>query len=167
VGATYLLVKKILLDKNFFMCYNRHIRKKKNKRKRRSMKYTLEDKTITIPDAAIEKSMATLGLTKSEAVDLYLSDEGLIVNGEIAEMTNKAKASGVGAKATGEKVARKAPVRKPDETKRELIARLTDSLSEMGDIETYEVTNIERMIAFTYGGEKYELTLTKKRAPKK
>lgn len=131
------------------------------------MKYTLGEKTITISDTILEKSMASLGLTKSEAVDLYLSDEGLIVNGEIAEMTNKAKASGVGAKATGEKVARKAPVRKPDEMKRTIIANLAGFLETDARMTDIDVTNIERMIAFTLDGEKYELTLTKKRAPKK
>jgi hypothetical protein len=130
------------------------------------MKYTLEDKTISIPDAIIEKSMATLGLTKSEAVDLYLSDEGLIVNGEIAEMTNKAKASGVGAKATGEKVARKAPVRKPDLVKRDLIEALYETINLWPESVDAVITNPERMVAFTYGGDNYEVTLTKKRAPK-
>ena len=89
----------------------------------------------------------------------------------MAELTEKAKANGVNTagRAQGEKKPRKAPKRKPDETKRELIRLLADLLMETEEpaIENVEVTNIERMIAFSIGDDKYELTLSKKRKPKK
>lgn len=131
------------------------------------MKYDIGEKTINIPDAFIEKNMAGLGITEAEAIELYLSDEGIVVNADVAEMTAKAKAAGnVITDAKGDKAKRKAPVRKPDMLKRDLIADIAIFVE--GDTRTsnVEVTNIERMIAFEVGDERFEITLTKKRKPK-
>jgi len=139
------------------------------------MKVELNGKMVTISDAEVEKQMRTLGIEKDEAIELVLMDNDLITDEAALEMTAKAKAAGTGAKATGERKARKAPERKPDELKRELIAAFAKSLetdieqiaSENNRTYKFDVTNIERMIAFEIGDEKFELTLTKKRAPKK
>ena len=83
------------------------------------------------------------------------------------------KINGAGRQVADGKKKRKAPVRKPDETKRALIRELNDFLSSLGNddgplnmIHDIEVTNIERVIAFSIGDDKYELTLSKKRKPK-
>jgi hypothetical protein len=133
------------------------------------MKHVSADgRTVNIPDVYIQTNMKNLGLTSAECVEMYLSDEGIKVAPEVLELTAKAKAAGTGAKATGERKERKAPVRKPDEVKRSIIAALASFLDqpEYGT-SNVEVTNIERMIAFELGGDKYEVTLTKKRPAKK
>lgn len=139
------------------------------------MKYTFttennESKTITIADEVFIQGRKE-GLSNREIIDRYLSDEGYIINPVVAELTEKAKANKVGAAARSGK--RKAPTRKPDEVKRALIAGLFAYLGELGNgdselngIHSVEVTNIERMIAFSIGDDKYELTLSKKRKPK-
>jgi hypothetical protein len=129
------------------------------------MRVKVNGKNITVPDAVIEQGFKE-GLTRQESVDRFLSDEGIAMDATVAELTQKAKAAGTGAKATGEKKERKAPVRKPDEIKRMLIGILNEFLVETPDIEAVEVTNVERMIAFQVRDEKFELTLTKKRKPK-
>jgi hypothetical protein len=140
------------------------------------MKVEVNGKNMTVSEAEVKRLMATLDLSEDEAVELFLADAGLVENEEVAEMTAKAKAAGTGAKATGERKERKAPERKPDMVKRAIITSLADFIEqeiEMKDAEINhphipaEITNPERMIAFSYGGEKFELTLTKKRAPKK
>jgi len=137
------------------------------------MKYTKDGKTVNIPDAELRRLQKTLDLTVAEAVEVYLSDEGIEVDEEVTELTAKAKTAGAGAKALGERKERKAPVRKPDELKRTLIAALAEFLetnelcAPEGTPVGVEITNIERMIAFEVGDEKFEVTLTKKRAPKK
>ncbi len=131
------------------------------------MRYKVDGKNINIPDIFIEKQMKTLGLSRQEAVDLYLSDEGIKDTPEVNELTMKAKAAGTGAKATGEKTERKAPERKPDEIKRAMIAQIAFYVEATVGVSNLEITNIERMIAFEYNGEKYEITLTRKRKPKK
>jgi hypothetical protein len=135
------------------------------------MRYTITEgpntgKRINISDQYIDTNMRNLDITRQEAVDMYLSDEGLLVNPIVEELTEKAKAAHVGAKATGEKTKRKAPERKPDEVKRAVIAALSEFIGSQEGVSNTTVTNIERMIAFELGGDNYEITLTKKRKPK-
>ena len=130
------------------------------------MKYNLNGKDINIPDATIEKSMASLGIDKAEAIELYLFDQGLVSNEAVEEMTAKAKAFGPVTRNQEDKPKRKPPERKPDMVKREVIEMLAGFVRDQLD-PAAEVTNIERMIAFTLDGDKFEITLTKKRKPKK
>lgn len=139
------------------------------------MKYTFitednKEQTVVIPDEWLKKQKAALGLSNKEAILMYLSDEGYIDTPEIAELTAKAKENGVGAMADRKK--RQAPKRKPDEVKRAIIDHLFDSIMHadaavIGNAHDIEVTNPERVIAFSIGTDKYELTLSKKRTPKK
>ena len=56
------------------------------------MKYTSPNgKNINIPDSEIKSHMANLQLTKEEAIQLYLEDEGYLDNEELEELDSKAK----------------------------------------------------------------------------
>ena len=46
---------------------------------------------INIPDSEIEKSMKILDLTKEQAIEMWLEDEGYLDNEEQLELTQKAK----------------------------------------------------------------------------
>ncbi len=136
------------------------------------MKYTFTtengtEKTINIAEEVFVQGRKE-GLTNRETIERYLSDEGYIVDPVVAELTEKAKTNGAGVKARTGK--RKAPTRKPDEVKRMLIQLLKDALCETAieefTITNVEVTNIERIIAFSIKDDHYELTLSKKRKPK-
>ena len=139
---------------------------------RKLMKHTFitadgREKTVNISDEVLIQGRKE-GLNVSQTIERYLSDEGYVVNETVAELTSKAKAAGVNnagrASASGTK--RKAPSRKPDENKRMLIRALENCLSTLGVCEDVQVTNIERMIAFSIGEDKFEVTLSKKRKPK-
>lgn len=95
---------------------------------------------------------------------MYLSDEGYISNDVVEELNAKAKSAKVGAGA--ERKQRKAPTRKPDEIKRAMIAALAEFVGSQDNVENCEVTNIERIIAFSIADDNYELVLQKKRKPK-
>ena len=58
--------------------------------------------------------------------------------------------------------------RKANVTKANVISEIAEMLkaSEETSYENIEITNAERMIAFTIGEEKYEITLIQKRKPK-
>lgn len=143
------------------------------------MKYTFinpeteKQQTVTIDDAWIGKQCHLLGITKREAINMWLCDEGYISDDTVEELTAKAKANNAGVRAQGMSKPRKKPERKPDQDKRHIIAALAYFLQEPATVEkmgrmleNVEVTNVERMIAFTLGDDKYELTLSKKRKPK-
>lgn len=127
-----------------------------------------KSKTVNIPDEVLLQGRKER-LSVKETIERYLSDEGYIVDPTVEELTEKAKANkvnGAGRQTADGKKKRKPPTRKPDETKRMLIAALENCLSSLGNTENVEVTNIERMIAFSIGEDKYEVTLSKKRKPK-
>jgi hypothetical protein len=123
-------------------------------------------KRINIPDEFIQRSQKAYDLDLNGAIQMYLDDEGYMENVVVHELTVKAKEAGTTAKNTADKPKRKPPVRKPDELKRTMIASLAEYLGTVDKMGAIEVTNIERMIAFEFAGDKYELTLTKKRKPK-
>ena len=56
------------------------------------MKYTLPNgKNVNIPDSEIENSMKKLELTREEAIEMWLEDEGYLDNEEQIELNDKAK----------------------------------------------------------------------------
>lgn len=129
------------------------------------MKYTFTDdqgrsRMVVIPDEYIYTQKKTLGLSNKEAILLYLSDEGIIKNPAVEELTAKAKANGV----SGATKSRKAPKRKEDPIKREIIASLFDYIqNNFKGFSNMVVCNPERIISFSLGDDTYELTLSKKR----
>jgi len=125
------------------------------------------ERTINIPDEILTQGRKER-LSVKETIERYLSDEGYVVDPIVEALTAKAKANGVNnaGRVQGEKKKRKAPVRKPDETKRALIQALFEFVKAYAGTDNVEVTNIERMIAFSIGEDKYEITLSKKRKPK-
>lgn len=143
------------------------------------MKYTFikengQQLTVEIPEKIIAQHKKNLGCTTKEAIDLYLFDEGHISDPTVEELTQKAKENknNLGA---GKGKTRKAPVRKPDYVKRAIIEDVASNLKglsvevedELIEVASMNVTNIERVISFSIGSDTYELTLSKKRAPKK
>lgn len=134
------------------------------------MKYTFtnidgKEKTVNIGEDVLAQGRRE-GLSMRETIDRFLSDEGYVVDPTVTELTNKAKANGVNNAGKVSSGKRKAPTRKPDMVKRALIVALNDFLCDYAEAEDVEVTNIERIIAFSIGDDNYELTLSKKRKPK-
>lgn len=130
------------------------------------MRYDFNGKTINIPDAELEKSMKLLGLSKEEAIEMYLEDEGYIENEEVEELTKKAKANKINHEAKSNKP-RKAVKRerKPDVEKENIIEILANCLKNAGF--EAEITNKSKLIEFSVGENHYKLDLVKKRPPKK
>lgn len=141
------------------------------------MRYTFTtaegaEKTVNISEKVLAQGKRE-GLNVRETIERFLSDEGYIVDPTVAALTTKAKANGVNNAGKTSSGKRKAPTRKPDEVKRALIRELNEFLSSLGNgdgelnmLHDVEVTNIERMIAFAIGDDRFELTLSKKRKPK-
>lgn len=130
------------------------------------MVYNHLGKLIQIPDAEILKNQKTFGITKDEAIQLYLEDEGLLENEVVEELTAKAKANKVSREAKAENP-RKAVKRerKPDEEKENLIEILAKCLKNAGF--EAEITNKSKIIEFNVGENHYKLDLIKQRQPKK
>ena len=135
------------------------------------MKYTFtnidgHEKTVNIGEDVLVQGKRE-GLSTRETIDRFLSDEGYIVDPTVRELTEKAKSNGINNAGKVSSGKRKAPTRKPDLVKRMLIEGLSKYMSEAyAEVKNVQVTNIERIIAFSIGDDNYELTLSKKRKPK-
>lgn len=135
------------------------------------MKYTFTNidgtqKTVNISEDVLTQGKRE-GLSTRETIDRFLSDEGYIVDPTVRELTEKAKSNGINNAGKVSSGKRKAPTRKPDLVKRMLIEGLSKYMFEAyAEVKNVQVTNIERIIAFSIGDDNYELTLSKKRKPK-
>lgn len=135
------------------------------------MKYTFtnidgHEKTVNIGEDVLAQGKRE-GLSTRETIDRFLSDEGYIVDPTVRELTEKAKSNGINNAGKVSSGKRKAPTRKPDLVKRMLIEGLSKYMSEAyAEVKNVQVTNIERIIAFSIGDDNYELTLSKKRKTK-
>lgn len=124
-------------------------------------------------DAAVERLMKSGQYSLAEATEIAI-DDWRIDHGDRCEWeptVEEEKAMRKATKIVGERKKSTTPVkreRKEDAVKQELIALLAAALGD-GDLEVanVEITNKERMIAFTVGDESFEVMLTKKRKPKK
>ena len=128
------------------------------------MTYNLNGKSIHIPDTDLEKSMKLLKISKDEAVQMWLSDEGYLENEVVEELTAKAKVNKINREATADKPRK--PVkreRKTDEEKKYLLNLMISAINNETCIES--VKN-EAEFSFSFGENAYSVKLIKHRKPK-
>lgn len=128
------------------------------------MKYNFNGKEINIPDKDISNLMASLDISKDEAIDTWLDDHDYIDNAEAEEMTKKAKQLRRYEKSDNE---RKKTVRerKVDAEKGGLLTAIKTAVEAFGGA----VSNVknEAEFSFTFNGNSYTVKLVKHRPPKK
>ena len=135
------------------------------------MTYDFNGKKLKIPDSEIEKSMKSLDLTKEEAIQMWLEDEGYLDNEEQEALEKKAKENRITAtihQASAKDVRKKSQkerVRKENPTKEMVIAEIAKILPNFA--ENIQILNVSKLISFTIGEETYEIDLKQKRKPKK
>jgi hypothetical protein len=134
------------------------------------MVYNLNGKNIKIPDEEIKKNMEILDLSEEEAIQLYLEDEGYLENEEVAELTKKAKDSGIMSTIHGAKAEKpKAKVereRKENPTKERIIAEIGKFLCQLDGISGVNIVNIGKIIEFECENKHFKLDLIQKREKK-
>lgn len=131
------------------------------------MNYTLENgKVVRIPDAEITNNMELLDISREEAIQMWLEDNDLQTNEVVEELTQKAKENKVnrGAKSDAPRKKKKAPERKPDTEKEDLIEKLANFLTNEGF--DAEITNKSKIIEFDFGGNHFKLDLIRQRGKK-
>ena len=136
------------------------------------MTYNFNGKNLRIPDEDINRSMNVLGLSKDEAIQLWLEDEGYLENETVEELTAKAKENKVQKGAKSDKPRKKTVrERKPDLEKEEIVKILAECLkntAEMTEINIHDIkiVNKSKLVQFSIGENHYKLDLIKQRPPK-
>ena len=131
-------------------------------------------------EAQIAKMMATLKISREEAIEVIREDEEIDkmpmsqVDDDLTPEQKKAKKDAT--KTTGDKRKRSYTFtkreRKPDDVKREIITTIAQNLDRCcfgEDLHTVENVNVvkpEKEITFIVDGEEYSVTLTKHRKKK-
>ena len=124
------------------------------------MKYTLPKSysnaglQVNIPEATLKQYRSELGSTKA-AVDKWLYENGYMTKTEYEAVTEAQQA--------------KKPAKrefKVDQEKSELIAWLAGRIDNYTAVTNLEIVNPNRLISFSLGNNKYELTLVRKKQPK-
>lgn len=139
------------------------------------MIYNFNGKNINIPDREIEKAMKSLELTKEEAIEMWLEDEGYMDNEEQIALTQKVKESGImttihGASAEKkEKKDKKPKTVKISDEKQHLFANLKTFLEgyALNQGAEVEVLNPNKLISIKIGEKTFKLDLIEQRKPKK
>lgn len=138
------------------------------------MRYNLNGKNINIPDAEIQKSMKVLEISKEEAIQMWLEDEGYLDNEEQMELEKKAKENRITATIhdAGNKAKRKQSKPKTikvSDEKQALFAEIHEKLCEYCDeIDgTCEVLKENKLISVKIGEKTFKIDLIEQRPPKK
>ena len=134
------------------------------------MKYTLENgKIVNIPDKEIENSMKSMELTKEEAIEMWLEDEGYLDNEEQNELDSKAKKvkidHGASAIDKTQKKEKKPREIKVSDEKQTLFGEIVEKLAETG--RNYEILKENKLICVKIGEKTFKIDLIEQRQPKK
>ena len=133
------------------------------------MRYQLRNgKTVTIPDAEIEKSMKTLELTHKEAVQMWLEDNDYEVNEEQEELDAKAKKVKIqhGASAVDKQnKEKKERVVKVSDEKQALFNNIYQNLVEIYG-ENVEIIKENKLLTIKIGTKTFKVDLIEQRPPK-
>lgn len=135
------------------------------------MVYKFNGKNIKIDDKQLDKLMKSLDLTKEEAIQMYLEDEGYLDNEEQLELDKKAKESGImrtiheakDIEKEKKKTSKPKTVKVSDE-KQELFANILENLQE--NYEKVGVLKQNKLIQVQIGEKIFKIDLIEQR-PKK
>lgn len=134
------------------------------------MKYTLPNgKNVNIPDKEIENNMKALELTREEAIEMWLEDEGYLDNEEQNELDEKAKKVKIdhGASAV-DKTEKKE--KKPREIKvsDEKQALFSEILSNLQDIykNSVEIVKENKLLTVKIGEKTFKIDIIETRQKK-
>ena len=129
-------------------------------------------KIVNIPDEEIKNYMKSLEISKEEAIEMWLDDEGYTENEEQIELDKKAKESGImrdihGASAIDktEKKSSKPKVVKVSEEKQTLFVEILSNLE--NNYEKITVLKENKLIQVEINGKIFKIDLIEQRPKKK
>ena len=133
------------------------------------MRYEFNGKMVNIPDDEIAKAMKNLDLSKEQAIEMWLEDEGYLENEEQESLCQLAKENKITAtihKASeGKKRQSKPRTVKISDEKQKLFAEILENLKE--NHENVEILKENKLIQVKIGEKVFKIDLIEQRQPKK
>lgn len=133
---------------------------------------TTKGKSVNVKDSVIQKYMKDFSLTKEDAIQMYLEDEGFEDNEEIDEIDAQAKKNKTTVRGesekkdrkklenTGEKKDKKPKPKKTPETKKRLFSVILTNLQEVFG-ENVKVVNENKLIYVEIDGDMFKIDIIK------
>lgn len=130
------------------------------------MKYNFNGKMVNIPDKEIEIAMKNLELTKEEAIEMWLDDEGYTDNEEQNALDEKSKENKVKIRGDGNKRTNSKPkIVKVSDEKKTLFAEIWSSLQyEFG--ENAEIIKENKLISVKINDKVFKIDIIETRQKK-
>lgn len=130
------------------------------------MRYNFNGKMLNIPDKELEKSMKILGMSKDEAIEMWLEDEGYLDNEEQLELTKKAKESKITSTIHEARQADKPKTSKPktvkaSNEKQALFADILENLQK--NYENVEILKENKLIQVKLNEKTFKIDLIEQR----
>ena len=124
-------------------------------------------KVVNVPNAEVNKLQVALKISRSEAVEVWLYDNGYIECAEADELTAKAKENKVShnARAESKPKTQRERVVKEDKVKEAIIQAVADMLPNL-NAENVVIEKKGKLITFEFGAEKFKFDLIRQRPPK-
>lgn len=131
------------------------------------MVYDFNGKTVTIPDKEIDKLMKNLELTKEEAIETWLCDNGLDEDEEQEELDKTAKKIKIDKDITQNRVKKeRKPVKKiVSDEKKALFDEISGFLKRVYGINT-EIVTENKLITVKIGDKTFKIDIIEQRKPK-
>lgn len=128
------------------------------------MTYKVGNKSVIIPDEIIENYMKNLDLTKQEAIDLYLDEEGITQNEEQNALDNAAKKVRIDHGVLGPKEKKPRTVKISDE--KQALFELIKTAIESRDDYVCDVINNNKLLSVTIGDKNFKVNVSETRVKK-
>ena len=133
------------------------------------IKYNFNGKTLNIPKKEIEKSMKLLDLSLTDAIQMWLEDEGYLDNEEQNHLCEVAKMNKItqnihGAGEKGKKSSKKPKTVKVSDEKVKLFNEILENLHKFN--ENVEVLKENKLIQVEINGKVFKIDLIEQRKPK-
>lgn len=131
------------------------------------MVYDFNGKSVTIPDKEIDKLMKNLELTKEEAIETWLCDNGLDEDEEQEELDKTAKKIKIDKDITQNRVKKeRKPVKKiVSDEKKALFNEISGFLKRVYGINT-EIVTENKLITVKIGDKHFKIDVIEQRKPK-
>jgi hypothetical protein len=134
------------------------------------MNYNFNGKSITISDTEIKQLMDGLKITKQEAIELWLSDNGYEINEEQQKLDETASKVHINKDIIQQKPKkeRKKPEIKVSDEKKEIFNVILNNLRDIYDRpnEKVEILNENKLISCEINGIKFKIDIIQCRQPK-
>jgi hypothetical protein len=131
------------------------------------LRYDFDGKIIIIPDKELDKLMSSLELTRQDAIDLWLSDNGYEDNEEQEELDEKASKVKIlkDISQKKSKKERKPVVKTVSDEKKALFNEISGFLKRVYGINT-EIVTENKLITVRIGDKTFKIDVIEQRKPK-